>query len=115
MPSKKWYKSIDDEFLERSRKALEEYLQVTEWCVCVLSCLYKRPLHLIQPLYGHQLGDEMFYKPDMMILLFTSDYWSPFVHCNLHCSEVAVTALKSFITIFLDMIRNGKIAGSYDS
>ncbi|KAL9971473.1 hypothetical protein ACROYT_G017639 [Oculina patagonica] len=27
VPSKKWYKSIDDEFLERSRKALEEYLQ----------------------------------------------------------------------------------------
>jgi len=29
VPSKKWYKSIDDEFLERSRVALEEYLKVT--------------------------------------------------------------------------------------
>ncbi|XP_074620762.1 sorting nexin-25-like isoform X1 [Acropora palmata] len=27
VPSKKWYKSIDSDFLERSRKALEEYLQ----------------------------------------------------------------------------------------
>lgn len=27
VPSKKWYKSIDNDFLERSRKALEEYLQ----------------------------------------------------------------------------------------
>ena len=29
MPSKKWYKSVDGEFLERSRIALGEYLQVT--------------------------------------------------------------------------------------
>lgn len=27
VPAKKWYKSIDEEFLEKSRKALEEYLQ----------------------------------------------------------------------------------------
>ena len=37
VPAKKWYKSIDDEFLEKSRKALEEYLQVHLFAVFCLN------------------------------------------------------------------------------